>query len=90
VSTSSNGSSQSPTRRTGEQEDTHGFDSSPEGTTNAQIASYSSLLEHRGRLYLFYNDSKCYVLFKDMTEIINKTGRVDSLPQETNRHAIAL
>jgi len=43
-----------------------------EGTTNAQIASYSSLLEDRGRLYLFYNDSKCYVLFKDVTDVIEK------------------
>jgi hypothetical protein len=42
----------------------------PEGTTDAQIASYSSLLEHADRLYLFYNDSKCYVLFKEVTDML--------------------
>ena len=40
---------------------------------------------------LFYNDdSKCYVLFKDVTEVIDKLGGIDNLPQERNRHAIAL
>jgi hypothetical protein len=65
------------------------LDSWPEGTTNAQIASYSSLLEHQGRLYLFYNESKCYVLFKNVTQIINQLRRIDNLPPERNRHAIA-
>lgn len=61
----------------------------PEGTTNAQIASYSSLLEHQDRLYLFYNDSKCYVLFKDVTDVIEKLEGMDDLPQERNCDAAA-
>lgn len=38
----------------------------PLGTTRAQIASYSSLVEHGRRLLLFYNDSKHWVLFKNV------------------------
>jgi len=36
----------------------------PGGTSWPQIASYSSFLEHKGRLYLFYNDSKYFILGK--------------------------
>lgn len=42
----------------------------PLGTTHAQIASYSSLVEHEGRLLLFYNDSKHWVLFRHVPENI--------------------
>jgi len=36
----------------------------PGGTAWPQIASYSSFLEHQGKLYLFYNDCKYFVLGK--------------------------
>lgn len=36
----------------------------PLGSTYAQIASYSSLVEHKGDLLLFYNDCKHWVLLK--------------------------
>ncbi len=38
----------------------------PLGTTHAQIATYSSMIEHDGRVLLFYNDSKHWVLFKEI------------------------
>ena len=53
----------------------------PEGTTRAQIASYSSLLEHEGRVYLFYNDSKYYVLFKDVTKAILDAAKKTVAPE---------
>jgi hypothetical protein len=34
------------------------------GTTYVQVASYSSLVEHEGKVLLFYNDCKHWVLFK--------------------------
>ncbi len=40
----------------------------PLGTTHAQIASYSTFAEHDGRLLLFYNDSKHWVLFKHVPD----------------------
>jgi len=41
----------------------------PRGTTdNVQIASYSSFAEHDGRLLLFYNDCKHWVLFKHIPD----------------------
>lgn len=40
----------------------------PGGTAWPQIASYSSFLEHKGRLYLFYNDSKYFILGKVVPE----------------------
>ena len=36
----------------------------PGGTAWPQIASYSSFLEHNRKLYLFYNDSKYFILGK--------------------------
>ena len=39
-------------------------DAPPLGSTYLQIASYSSLVEHNGKLLLFYNDCKHWVLFK--------------------------
>lgn len=39
-------------------------DPPPLGSTYLQIASYSSLFEHEGKLLLFYNDCKHWVLFK--------------------------
>ena len=39
-------------------------DTPPLGSTYLQIASYSSLVEHNGKLLLFYNDCKHWVLFK--------------------------
>lgn len=41
----------------------------PLGTTHEQIATYSTLSEHDGRLLLFYNDSKHWVLFKQSRKI---------------------
>jgi hypothetical protein len=38
------------------------------GTAWAQIASYSSFVEHQGKLYLFYNDCKYFVLGKVVPE----------------------
>jgi hypothetical protein len=40
----------------------------PGGTAWPQIASYSSFLVHKGRLYLFYNDSKYFILGKVVPE----------------------
>ncbi len=40
----------------------------PQGTTYEQIASYSSLVEHDGKVLLFYNDCKHWVLFKRVPE----------------------
>ena len=40
----------------------------PGGTAWPQIASYSSFLEHKGKLYLFYNDSKYFILGKVVPE----------------------
>ena len=37
-----------------------------EGTTYVQVASYSSIIEHDGKLFLFYNDCKHWVLFKEI------------------------
>jgi hypothetical protein len=39
-----------------------------QGTTYLQIASYSSLVEHGGKVLLFYNDCKHWVLFKAIAE----------------------
>ncbi|GMQ80305.1 MAG: hypothetical protein BMS9Abin04_275 [Planctomycetia bacterium] len=36
------------------------------GTTYLQIASYSSLVEYEGKVLLFYNDCKHWVLFKEI------------------------
>ncbi len=44
----------------------------PGGTAWPQIASYSSLLEHNGRLWLFYNDSKYFILGKVVPEALLK------------------
>jgi len=40
----------------------------PGGTAWPQIASYSSFLEHQGKLYLFYNDCKYFILGKVVPE----------------------
>ena len=40
----------------------------PLGSTYVQIASYSTLEEHEGKLLLFYNDCKHWVLFKHVPE----------------------
>jgi hypothetical protein len=40
----------------------------PGGTAWPQIASYSSFLEYRGRLWLFYNDCKYFILGKVVPE----------------------
>ncbi len=40
----------------------------PGGTAWPQIASYSSFLEYRGKLYLFYNDCKYFILGKVVPE----------------------
>lgn len=47
--------------------DIHG-EMPPGGTAWPQIASYSSFLEHKGKLYLFYNDSKYFILGKVVPE----------------------
>ena len=43
-------------------------DTPPLGSTYLQIASYSSVVEHNGKLLLFYNDCKHWVLFKHVPE----------------------
>jgi hypothetical protein len=43
-------------------------DNPPLGATYVQIASYSSFAEHDGRLLLFYNDCKHWVLFKHVPD----------------------
>jgi hypothetical protein len=40
----------------------------PGGTAWPQVASYSSFVEFEGKLYLFYNESKYYVLGKVVPE----------------------
>jgi hypothetical protein len=40
----------------------------PGDTSRPQIASYSSFLEHKGKLYLFYNDCKYFILGKVVPE----------------------
>lgn len=42
----------------------------PLGSTYVQIASYSSFAEHDGRLLLFYNDCKHWVLFKHVPKTL--------------------
>jgi len=47
----------------------------PLGSTYVQIASYSSLVEHDGKLLLFYNDCKHWVLFKHVPrELLAEDG----------------
>lgn len=43
-------------------------DTPPLGSTYLQIASYSSVVEHDGKLLLFYNDCKHWVLFRHVPE----------------------
>lgn len=43
-------------------------DTPPLGSTYIQIASYSTMVEHEGKVLLFYNDCKHWVLFKHIPE----------------------
>jgi len=48
----------------------------PLGSTYVQIATYSSLVEHDGKLLLFYNDCKHWVLFRHVPrELLDVDGK---------------
>lgn len=57
----------------------------PLGSTYAQIASYSTLVEHKGRLLLFYNDSKHWVLFKPIPNALIRTPSGETPRTDTGK-----
>jgi hypothetical protein len=59
----------------------------PLGSTYVQIASYSSFAEHDGRLLLFYNDCKHWVLFKHVPDafLLESKRTVDNAEATSNK-----
>ncbi len=59
----------------------------PLGSTYVQIASYSTLVEHEGRLLLVYNDCKHWVLFKHVPDalLLDSKGNGDEQGPTSNK-----